>query len=81
MAKKTFEQSMHELEQIVAELESGTLPLDQALKKFESGIKLSKACSRMLDDTEKRIALLLQDRDGNPVSQSFLPEDETDDQS
>ena len=40
MAKKTFEQSMQQLEQIVQELESGDLPLEKAIKKFEEGTQL-----------------------------------------
>lgn len=64
MAKKTFEQSMKELEQIVELLESGDLPLEKALKKFEEGIQLSKLCSSMLDETEKKITRLTKDRNG-----------------
>ncbi len=65
MAKQTFEQAIKQLEQIVQELESGDLPLEQAMKKFEDGIQLSKFCSKKLDETEKRITLLIQDKDGN----------------
>ena len=64
MAKKTFEQSMKQLEQIVQELESGDLPLEKAIKKFEEGIQLSKYCSQKLDETEKRITILMQDSEG-----------------
>lgn len=65
MAKQTFEQAIKQLEQIVQELESGDLPLEQAMKKFEEGIQLSKFCSKKLDETERRITLLIQDKDGN----------------
>ena len=71
MAKKTFEQSMKQLEQIVQELESGDLPLEKAVKKFEEGIQLSQACTEMLDKTEKKISLLLKDQDGKPVESPF----------
>ncbi|MFC1798617.1 exodeoxyribonuclease VII small subunit [Thermodesulfobacteriota bacterium] len=71
MAKKTFEQSMKQLEQIVEQLESGDLPLEKALKKFEDGIQLAKSCSSMLDETEKKITLLTQDRDGEISEQPF----------
>ena len=57
MAKKTFEQSMKQLEQIVQELESGDLSLEKAIKKFEEGIQLSKFCSKKLEETEKKITI------------------------
>lgn len=71
MAKKTFEQSMKQLEQIVAELESGDLPLEQALKKFEEGIELSRFCSQKLEETERKITLLMQNSSGRPVEKLF----------
>jgi len=74
MAKTTFEQSMKKLEQIVQELESGDLPLEEAMQKFEEGINLSKLCSEKLDDTEKRITLLLQDQKGNVSEKPFESE-------
>lgn len=64
MAKQTFESAMKQLEQIALELESGELSLDMAMKKFEEGIQLSRFCTKKLDETEKRIAVLLQDSDG-----------------
>ena len=71
MAKKTFEQSMKQLEQIVQELESGDLPLEKAIKKFEAGIQLTKFCARKLDETEKKITLLSEDENGNVVESPF----------
>lgn len=65
MAKKNFELSMEQLEKIVSDLESGDLSLEDSIKKFEEGIKLSKMCSKMLDETEKKILMLVQDNDGN----------------
>jgi exodeoxyribonuclease VII small subunit len=64
MAKKTFEQAMKQLEQIVQDLESGDMPLEKAIKTFEDGIQLSKFCSKKLDETEKRITILMQGSDG-----------------
>jgi len=64
MAKKTFEQAMKQLEQIVQDLESGDMPLEKAIKTFEDGIQLSKFCSEKLDETEKRITILMQDSYG-----------------
>lgn len=65
MAKKNnFEQSLEQLEKIVAELESGDLTLEESLKKFEEGVKLSHLCSQILDETEKKIVMLVKENDG-----------------
>ena len=64
MPKMTFEQSMSKLEQIVQELESGDLPLEKAMSKFEEGIQLSKFCTEKLDKTEKKVTFLMQNNDG-----------------
>lgn len=64
MAKMTFETALKQLEEIVAQLESGNLPLEEALKKFEEGTKLSKFCSQKLEETEKRITMLTRNADG-----------------
>ena len=71
MAKKTFEQSLKQLEQIVQELESGDLPLEKALKKFEEGIQLSKLCSQTLDETEQKISILLKGQNGEVIEKPF----------
>jgi exodeoxyribonuclease VII small subunit len=75
MAKKSFEQSMKQLEQIVFELESGELTLEQAIKKFEEGIELSKYCSQKLEETERKITLLMQNNTGLPAEKPFPAED------
>ena len=80
MAKKTFEMAMKQLEQIVQDLESGDMPLEKAIKKFEEGIKVSKYCSEKLDESEKRITLLMRDSDGKNASEiPFVTEDEISD--
>ena len=76
MAKKTFEQLMKQLEQIIQELESGDLPLEKAIKKFEEGIQLSRFCSKMLDETEKKVSILLEDTEGNITETPFPSEGE-----
>jgi exodeoxyribonuclease VII small subunit len=78
MAQKTFEQSMKLLERIVQELEDGDLPLEKAIKKFEEGIKLTKLCSEKLDETEKKISILLKNSEGQITEKPFMPEAETD---
>ncbi len=75
MAKKTFEQSLKQLEHIVRELESGELPLELAIKKFEEGIELSKFCSQKLEETERRITLLMQNSSGEIVEKPFQQTD------
>ena len=76
MAEKSFEQSLKQLEQIVHDLEEGDLPLEKAIKKFEDGIKLSKYCSDKLDETEKKITLLLKEQNGKINEKPFVQEDE-----
>lgn len=73
MKEESFENKMQELEQIVTELEKGELNLDESVKKFETGMKISKECSKMLEDTEKRITILLND-DGNVTEEEFKTE-------
>ena len=65
MAKMAFEKALEQLEQIVQEMESGELTLENALKKFEEGIKLSRYCSQKLEDTEKKITLLMEQANGS----------------
>ncbi len=75
MTKKiSFESSIKELEKIVKELESGDLSLEKAIKKFESGIKHSTYCSDLLDKTEKRISVLLEDSEGNIIDKDMEEE-------
>lgn len=79
MAGQTFEKAMKQLGQIVQELESGDLPLEKAIKKFEDGVRLSKFCSEKLNETEKRITILLENKEGNIVEKPFLETENADD--
>lgn len=81
MAKQTFEQAMKKLEQIVQELETGDQPLEKALNRFEEGVKLSKFCSQQLDETEKKVTVLLQDQKGDIFEAPFVSGNETEDES
>ena len=74
MKNISFEEAIKSLESIVHELEAGDLPLETALKKFEEGIKLSKHCSRKLDEAEKKVSILVQDSEGNLSEKPFLSE-------
>lgn len=62
--EKTFEESLNDLEKIVKQLEDGDLPLDQSLKLFEEGVKLSRECRDRLTRAERRIEILTRDTDG-----------------
>ena len=79
MAKQTFEKAMKKLEQIVQDLESGDLPLEKAITKFEEGVQLSKFCTAKLDETEKKVTILMQDSAGNVSEKPFVSENETQD--
>lgn len=68
---------MKQLEKIVQELEDGDLPLEKAIKKFEEGIKLTRFCSAKLDETEKKVSILLKNADGQMVDEPFRPESES----
>jgi exodeoxyribonuclease VII small subunit len=63
MTKLTFEKAMEQLEKIVASLETDPLSLEQSLKKFEDGMKLSQYCSEKLEETEKKISLIMGIKD------------------
>ena len=71
MAKKTFETALKQLEEIVREMESGNLSLEQAVKKYETGISHSKYCLDILDQTEKKITQLTRGNDGSLEEKSF----------
>ncbi|EKG89203.1 exodeoxyribonuclease VII, small subunit [Vibrio paracholerae HE-16] len=64
----SFESTIEELEQLVEQLESGDLALDEALRKFERGISLARAGQLKLDDAEQRVRILLSNRDDAPLS-------------
>ena len=63
----TFEQALQQLEQIVQKLEKGELPLEESLRLYEDGIRLSRLCHGKLEEAEGRIEVLLKDARGEPV--------------
>ncbi len=73
--EKTFEESLTELEQIASNLENGNLGLDEAIKEFEKGMKLSKECSKKLDEAEKKINILVQGENGELEEEKFVSEE------
>ena len=71
--EKTFEELITKLEDITNKLESDKLSLDESVKLFEEGIKISKKCNEKLEDAEKRITILLKSDDGIK-EENFVPE-------
>jgi exodeoxyribonuclease VII small subunit len=65
--KINLEKSLAALEQIVEDLESGELPLEQAMKKFEEGIKLTRGCQSALKDAQQKVEVLLQSAAGETL--------------
>ena len=58
-----FNKGLTELEQIVKQMDSADLSLDDSLKLFEKGVSLTKLCQKALQDTEAKISLLINDKD------------------
>ncbi len=72
--KKSFEEQMIALEKIINELENGNLNLDDSVVKFEEGMNISKECSKMLENAEKKITILLNDENGEKKEENFEAE-------
>lgn len=68
---KNFEEMMQELEDIAKDLENGELTLDEAVNKFEKGMEISKECSKILENAEKKISILIKDNNNNIVEEKF----------
>jgi exodeoxyribonuclease VII small subunit len=69
MAKKDppnmqFEAALNDLEQVVEQLESGDLSLEESLAAFEKGVGLVRYCNQKLSEVEKRVELLIKDKEG-----------------
>ena len=76
MPATKFEDALARLETIVNELEKGDLPLNDSLRIFEEGIKLSKACLKILDDSERKVEILVQETGGKKRLQALSVEEE-----
>ena len=72
-----LEKTLADLELLVEELESGTLSLDDAMKKFEEGVKLTGMCQKTLKEAEQKVELLLQNSDGEDELMPFDNENES----
>ncbi|MDC0178219.1 exodeoxyribonuclease VII small subunit [Woeseiaceae bacterium] len=75
--KKTInlEKTLADLEFLVEELESGELPLETAMKKFEEGIKLTRCCQETLKNAEQKIEILLKNTGGDETLEDFEEKD------
>lgn len=67
----TFEESLKQLEQIVGQMERGDLPLEDSIKMFEEGMRLSAQCKQELDAAEGKVQILLKQRDGSMKPEPF----------
>ncbi len=77
MAEEKFEEALEKLEEIVKKMESGDLTLDESLKAFEEGIRLSRLCAQKIDEAERRVEILLKTQEGFDVK-PFKEKDESD---
>jgi len=73
MAKERFEDALNKLEKIVSRLEDGEIPLEESLKLFEEGIRLSRLCNQKLEEAEKRVEILMKGKNGLIKPQPFDP--------
>lgn len=71
MVEIKFEDALEKLEKIVGLLEDGSLSLDDALGKYEEGIKLSKLCARRLELAKKKVEILMKSEDGSVELKPF----------
>ncbi len=79
MAEIKFEEALKKLEKIVQDLEKGDLSLDEALKRYQEGIELSRLCSQRLESARKRIDVLVKNKKNEfelkPLSESEIKDD------
>ena len=80
MSEMKFEKAMSELEKIVEELERGDLDIDKSLEIFEEGIKMSRLCSKKLNEAEAKIEKLTKGKKGELITELFPIENENDKQ-
>ncbi len=64
MAEVKFEEAIKKLEKIVEDLEKGDLSLDEALKKYQDGLEMSRICAQRLDNAKKKIDVLVKNKKG-----------------
>jgi exodeoxyribonuclease VII small subunit len=73
MPKEKFEDALNKLEKIVSQMERGDISLEESLKLFEEGIRLSRICNEKLEEAEKRVDILLKGENGTLRAEPFTP--------
>jgi exodeoxyribonuclease VII small subunit len=71
--EQSFEEALNNLQEIVNSLETGQLSLDESLKKFEEGIRLSRFCNKKLTETQQKVQKLVE-KDENVSTEPFVRE-------
>ena len=80
MSEMKFEKAMFRLEKIVEELERGDLDIDKSLEIFEEGIKMSRLCSKKLNEAEAKIEKLTKGKTGDLITELFPMDDNNENQ-
>jgi exodeoxyribonuclease VII small subunit len=75
--ERNFESAMDRLETIVEQMESGKMPLEELIVRYEEGMKLVKICQEKLASAEQRIEIITRNSGGKPVVKDFEPVSET----
>jgi exodeoxyribonuclease VII small subunit len=73
-ALASFEESLKRLEKIVEQMERGDLPLEDSIKLFEEGTRLSAECKEHLEQAEGKVQILMKQRDGSVKAEPFPPQ-------
>jgi exodeoxyribonuclease VII small subunit len=73
MPKERFEDALKKLEKVVSKLEDGNIPLEESLKLFEEGIRLSRFCNQKLEEAERKVEILMKNREGVIKTEPFEP--------
>jgi exodeoxyribonuclease VII small subunit len=76
MAVEKFELSLKKLEEVVRKLEGGSLSLDDSIKAFEEGVKHAAFCAKKLDEAERKVELLIKQRNDSFRREPFEVDDE-----
>lgn len=71
-----FEDALKRLEEITENMESDNLSLEESLKMFEEGMRLADFCNKKLDNAQKKISIILKDKDLNVIEEDFTLEEE-----
>lgn len=80
-AEQNFETAMDRLEAIVEQMESGKLPLEDLIVRYEEGMNLVKVCQERLASAEQKIEIIARNSAGKPVVKNFEPANETNSRS